>query len=296
MKKLTLFFTLLSSIVFSQSPYQDFIAALQDQNFEKQDSILKSWEASSPNDAELFTSYFNYYFMLSKQEVLSIDQKPKSNESLSISDSNGTKAFLNGITIYRDSLVQLGMNKIDQGLQLHPDRLDMLFGKIYVYGQTENWKDFTSTIVQAIDSSFNKNHQWLWTMNQPLPDSLNFFMDAIQDYQNQLYQTGNDSLLFNMREIAFKVLEHKPNDIPNLSNASITFMLMDENEKALEYLFKAEKIMPKDQVIIGNIAAAYKKLDNKKKAIKYYEKLIKIGDESTVQFAEEALLELKEKK
>lgn len=295
MKTTTLFLILLANLAIGQTQYQDFIAALQNKNFEKQDSILKDWEAKTPTEAELFTSYFNYYLMLSKEEVLSIDKAPNSNESLSISDSSGQKGYINQNLTFQDSLIELGINKINNGLELHSDRLDMIFGKVYVFGLTENWADFTSSVTDAIDSSYAKDHKWLWTLNQPLPDSLNFFMEAIQDYQNQLYQTGNDSLLYNMRSIANAVLKHNSYDIPSLSNISITYMLLGENEKALEYLFRAEKIIPDDPIIIGNIAAVYKKQGEKKKAIKYYEKLLTIGDDQTIQFAEESLLELNKK-
>jgi len=83
-----------------------------------------------------------------------------------------------------------------------------------------------------------------------------FFL-SIQSYQLRLYNTGNDDLLENMREIANEVLKHYPNHIPSLSNISISYLLTGKFDKAIETLLKAEKINPKDFIVLSNIAHGY---------------------------------------
>jgi len=83
-----------------------------------------------------------------------------------------------------------------------------------------------------------------------------FFL-SIQSYQLRLYNTGNDDLLENMREIANEVLKHYPNHIPSLSNISISYLVTGKFDKGIETLLKAEKINPKDFIVLSNIAHGY---------------------------------------
>ena len=119
------------------------------------------------------------------------------------------------------------------------------------------------------------------------------FLNALQDYQMQLYQTGKDDLLINMRQIANAVLEHYPNHIESLTNLSITHLLVGEIDKALKSLRKAEKINPEDYIVLSNIAHAYNLKKDKAKSIEYYEKVIQYGDEDTKQYAVETIKRLK---
>ena len=153
---------------------------------------------------------------------------------------------------------------------------------------------FTSEILKTIEFSAKNNNNWTWTNNEKYDSGEKEFLLGIQSYQLQLYNTGNDDLLKNMREIANKVLEHYPNHIESLSNLSITYLLTEEYDKGIEPLLKAEKINPKDYIVLGNIALGYKLKGDKEKAIEYYEKTVEYGDESAKEYAKQQLKELKE--
>jgi tetratricopeptide (TPR) repeat protein len=69
-------------------------------------------------------------------------------------------------------------------------------------------------------------------------------------------------------------------------------LLVNEYDKAIEILLKAEKINPKDAVILGNIAHSYQEKGNKKKAVEYYKKVIQYGDVENAQRARDQLKKL----
>jgi len=291
----TLIAILISHFGFSQDYQSDFQKYCQTNDTINQLNVLTKWNFANPKDAELYTSYFNYHFMKSKQEVLAISTDKPNGESLVLKDSlNQTAGFLGSKIHYNQTEFEKGLNKIDEGIKLYPNRLDMRFGKIYVLGEVSDWKNFTSEIIKTIKYSAKNNNNWTWTNNEKYDGNEKEFLLDIQNYQLKLYNTGNDDLLKNMREIANAVLEFYPNHIESLSNLSITYLLTGEYDKGIEPLLRAEKINPKDYIVLGNIAQGYKLKGDKKKAIEYYEKTAEFGDERSKIYAKQQIAELKE--
>lgn len=293
MKRFSSIFLLvcLSTLTFAQDYKADFTKHFQASDTAAQRQVLTRWEAQDPANPELFTCWFNYYFHLSKQERLVLGSRdPGEAEGLVLQDSTGENVgFLNSEIYYEPATVALAFKKIDEGIKLYPNRLDMWFGKIYVLGKIELWDDFTETIVLCIQQSKQNSNQWLWTNNQPRKDGEDFFLSSIQSYQLTIYNTEDDSLLVNMRTIANEVLKYYPNHIESLSNIAITYILTKEYDKGLEALLKAEQINPKDEIVIANIAHAYKLKGDKNASIQYYEKLLRSKDPDAVTFAKEQI-------
>jgi tetratricopeptide (TPR) repeat protein len=233
--------------------------------------------------------------MKSRQEVLALTTDQPNGESLVLKDSlNQDAGFLGSQIHYNQTELKKGLEKIEEGIKLYPNRLDMRFGKIYVFGQIPDWENFTSEILKTIEYSVKNKNNWTWTNNEKFDGNEKEFLLSIQDYQYQLYNTGEDSLLKNMREISMKVLEYHPNHVESLSNLSVTYLLTGEYDKGIEPLLRAEKINPKDYIVLGNIAQGYKLKGDKKKAIEYYEKTAEFGDEKAKEFVKQQIAELKQ--
>jgi tetratricopeptide (TPR) repeat protein len=164
-----------------------------------------------------------------------------------------------------------------------------------MFGELEDWKDFTTEIIKAVDYSAVIKNQWTWTDNKPQKDSKDFFLGSLQTYQLQLYNTNNDDLLDYMKQIAEAVLKYYPDHVESLSNLSIVYLIKKEYGKALESLLKAEKLAPTDYIVLNNIAQAYKLKGDYKNAIKYYELTEKYGDEQAKAYARQQMAELKKK-
>lgn len=283
-------FLILTNFSFGQDYKAQFDELCQEGDTIKQIELLKKWESEVPNNPELFTSYFNYYFLQSRQELFSMTTKQPKGESLQLQDSTGqTAGFLGSEMAYNQDILQKALEKINQGIMLFPDRLDMRFGKIYALGQIEDWENFTQEIVKTVQHSKKNNNQWTWTNNEKKENGKDFFLGSIQDYQLTLYETENDDLLVNMRTIANEILKTYPDHLESLSNISITYLLTGEYDKGIEALLKAEKIDPKDGVVLSNIAHGYKLKGDIDNSIKYYEKMLKLGDQRAVEFAKQQI-------
>ncbi|MCF2874320.1 MULTISPECIES: tetratricopeptide repeat protein [unclassified Tenacibaculum] len=296
MKKVfkTLIAVFIVQIGFSQEYQTEFLKHLKANDTINQLKVLTKWESINPKDPELYTSYFNYYFMKSQQEVLMMSSNRTAAESLVLKDSlNQTAGYIESKIHYDQIELEKAFHKISEAIELFPNRLDMRFGKIYALGEVLDWKNFTSEIIKTIKYSITNNNNWTWTNNEKYNSTTDEFLLDIQNYQLQLYNTGEVELLNNMREIAEEILKHYPNHIQSLSNLSITYLLTDQYDKAIEVLLKAEKIDPKDHIVLANIAQGYKLKGNKNKAIEYYKKTIEFGDQNAKEYAKQQIIELR---
>lgn len=291
---LALIFIVISG--YSQDYKAQFDKYLQDGDTTKQRELLTLWESKDPKNPELFTSYFNYYFFKSREEILTMSTNQHNGTSLELKDSLGKVAgFLGSEIVYNTELMQKALDKIDQGITLYPNRLDMRLGKIYAMSQTNNWESFTNEIIRAIQYSGVNNNQWTWTFNEKREDGKEILLGSIQDYQLNLYETQDNNLLKNMRSIAKEVLKIYPNHIESLSNISITYLLTGEYDKGIEVLMHAEKIVPNDPIVLSNIAHGYKLKGDFSNSIKYYQKMLQLNDPQVVEFAKQQIEELKKR-
>ena len=281
---------LISQIGFCQDFQSEFKKFFQANDTINQLKVLKEWKSASPQDAELFTSFFNYHFMRSRKEVLALTTEQPNGEMLVLTDSlNQTAGYLGSQIYYNQTELEKAFNKIDEGIKRYPNRLDMRFGKIYALGQIPDWDNFTSEIVKTVQHSVTNNNNWTWTNNESGKYGKDFFLSSLQDYQVQLYNTGNDDLLMNMRNIANEILKYYPNHVESLSNLSLTYMLTGEYDKGIEPLLRAETIDPKDYIVLSNLAQCYKLKHDKEKAIEYYKRTILYGDESAKEYAKQQI-------
>ncbi|MGG8494954.1 tetratricopeptide repeat protein [Tenacibaculum sp. TC6] len=286
---------LISQIGFSQDYELEFQKYCETNDTINQLKVLTKWKSDKPNNPELFMTYFKYYLIKSRKEVLELSTDKPNGERFIVKDSlNQTTGYLGSQIYYNQKELKKGLDKIDEGIKLYPNRLDMRFEKVYVLGEVEDWEGFTSEIIKIIKHSITNNNDWGWRYNKKYDGNEKEFLLDIQNFQLQLYNTGNDNLLKNMRQIANTILKYYPNHIESLSNLSITYLLTGEYDKGIEALVRAEKINPKDYIILGNLAQGYKLKGNKKKAIEYYQKVIDYGDDKAKEYAQQQIIELKE--
>ena len=294
--RIILILTLIANFGFAQNFHEKFKKSIEEKDTIQQLKILKEWESKNANDPELYTSYFNYYFAKSKTELISIDKNSNGKEGYQLKDSLGNVAgYMQSNNSYNEKFAKKGMEYIEKGILKFPKRLDMRFGKTYFLGENENYAEFTKEIIKIIEYSNVIKNEWNWTKDKKLEDAENFMLGAIQNYVTQLYNTGNDDLLENMKNIAETILKYYPNHIESLSNISVVHLIRKEFDKGLEYLQKAEKINPTDFVVLGNIAQAYKMKDDKINAIKYYELVKKYGNEDAKANSDENIKNLRKK-
>jgi len=265
----------------------------EDYNAKEVKEILEKWEKSNKNDVEYFIAAFNFYFRESQQELLQLskEEPTKNQDALVLTDSLGNKSgYLHSYVSKNDSLFTISQNIIDKAIALYPNRLDLRFGKIHTLGEFEKFDLFSNQILNTIDHSNKIKHKWLWSNDKILDDPENFFIDAIQGYQNTLFQAESDE---NLKKVAKKMYDTFPNDLYVISSYGVTFLIENKNEEALELYLKAEKINPDDTIVLSNIGLIYERLSDKKNAVKYYQKIEKVGDEQAKEMARKKINDLK---
>lgn len=302
MKKLitALVFTLVfaCNAIGQRNYYDQYNALVERDEMPEAYSILTLWakDTTANTSPEFYVSSFNYYVMQARQEVLSLTRTPNEGDYFQLQKEGDTipQAYLGASITYLPEYSTKAIDVIDQGIARYPNRMDLWFGKIYFLGKMMQYDAFTTEIVNVINQSAKNDNKWLWENNQPVKDGFENFSLSIQDYIGQLYETNDDSLLYNMLVIAEAMLKHYPNNVTNLSNASIYCMYKKDYNKALTYLLKAETIDPNDYIVINNIANCYFELNNKPQAIAYYKRYIALQPDNAA-YAERRLRELDSK-
>lgn len=283
----------LPNISYGQNFMKQFEELLSKKDTVGQIQLLNNWEKTNSNDPELYVAYYNYYVMRASEEVITLGNDPKGKEALKIvkedSLSGNPVAYMYSDTYYDRLLLYKAYSYIDKGIEKCPNRLDMRFGKIYMLGENKDYKNFTKEIIKTIEYSSVINNKWLWQGNAPVEDPQAFMLSSIQSYVLQLYNTGEDALLDNMKMIAECILKQYPEHIESLSNLSIVFLIRKQYDEALSTLARAEKINNKDYIILNNMAHAYKEKGDIPKAIEYYNLTIKYGDEEAQKYAKEEI-------
>lgn len=302
MKNISFFLLSLASTLLglhAQGFMQQFATLHTQKDTAAQRLLLQKWEQTTLNDPDLYVAYFNYYVSKAEHQVIELGQNPEGKEALRLTqqDAEGkevTAGFMYGGTFYQPDLVAKGIVWVRKGIELFPTRLDMRFGEAYMYTELKQWDSLTSVVIKTIDYGNTINNKWLWRDGEAMDDGKEAMLSSIQRYQYQMYQTGEDSLLENTRQISETILKYYPDHVESISNISVYYLLKENFDKALELMKKAEQYAPKDPIILGNIAYVYKHQNNIKMAILYYKKVIKYGDAESKDYAKEQLTKLKQ--
>jgi hypothetical protein len=290
---LLLAFTISSALLFGQTNAEKFKKLFATNDTAKIKLLLAEWEKANPNDPELYTAAINFYFSNSKQEIISIDNKQKANQSFQFTDSTGKVAgYINSTLGYNPEKLSKAIKYANTGIEKFPDRLDIRFGKCYVLGEIGDYDNFTKEVIKTVEYSRVNKNNWLWAGNKKEEDGEKTLLETIQSYLKQLYDTEDDNLLPNMIQIGEATLKYYSN-IEILSTTSVALMLTKNYDKGIEYLKLAEKINPKDFIVLNNIAQGYKLKGDKANAIKYYELTEKYGDEQAKKQARQNINDLK---
>lgn len=295
MKNKLLFILWVPFVNFGQNYKLDFNSKFnqKEYNATEIEGILNNWKKESTKDIDYFIAAFNFYFKESQNEIVQLTKEaPKDDtEALVLNDSLGNKAgYMYSNVSTNDSLFAISQNTIDSAIRLFPNRLDLRFGKIHTLGEVEKFDEFTTEIIKTIAYSATINHNWLWANDNNLEDPEHFFIDAMQSYQNTLFQIESDE---NLKKITKKMYEIFPNDIYVISSYGVTFLIEGKNNEALELYLKAEKINPNDTIVLNNIGLIYERLSDKNSALRYYKKITEIGNENEKLAAQKKINNLK---
>ena len=291
----TITLVILTNFAIAQTNYQKFISYTKAKDTTSIKKLLSNWESEKNIDAEFYVCALNYYFDKSHIEIISIESQPKNDgkDAIIVTAKDGKEYFMNSNSAFDEKLLSKTISYATEGIKKFPNRLDLRFGKCYILKEMQDYKNFTTELIQTIEYSQTNNNEWLWSENKKKENGKEFFLKTIYDYQAELYNTNNDNLLNNIIEIGTKTIQYYPTEIETISITAVAYTLQNNFDKAIEYLKIAEKLNEKDYIVLGNIAQTYKRKGDKENAIKYFELYKKYGDNQAKEDANKELNELK---
>ena len=296
MIKTALFLALVfcSTSLIGQTNYEQFKDLYGKGDTIRMATLLQQWARATPEDPELYTSQFNYYYVRSKHEGILLDPKQQSGNTLVVKDSTGkVVGYISEQVDFDTRLTDSAFLCIDLGIRKFPDRLDMRFGKCYLLSEMGRFDKLTVELIDIVNYSKTNHCNWYWMDNEKLDSAQGFMLGTIHNYLTRLYSAEDDAMLQQIKQIGDVTLRVYPDCIEILSMNAVANIILKDYDAALGYLQRAEKLDPHDFIVLGNLAQAYLRKGDKPNAIKYFQLTQTYGDEDAKKEAAEYLKKLK---
>ena len=274
------------------------------EEFERKDTlklkeILQKWQNDSPEDADLHASWFNFYLLRAITETMQITTAPpvSNEEALVLTDSLGNEVgYMYGAVRQDSVLLEKAYDWLDKGIQKHPDRLDLRYGKITCLLGRGDYKRFLKDVQSALDYSLVIKNHWKWTLDEQLPieEGQEIFLNGMQDYFVSCFEANTSESESAAMELVKMVLKYYPDDMKFRTNQATVYYMKGEYVVALQQYLNLLEDYPNDTILLGNIAYIYTLKEDKPNAIRYYQRMLEVGNEEEKEFARKNIQELKD--
>ena len=187
--------SLAGSITAQNNWYERYRECINDSSLEYSRQVIEQWEQAEPESPDVYAAWFNYYYKMSRDEVMQMTPIPPEDgrQALEFEDSTGAPVYMYEAQVFDDSLLAIANEKIDKAISLYPDRLDLPFGKLATFFMLEDYDSAMPVLHQVIERSHLNGNQWLWTLNTPVgEDGETMFKSSMQDYFSRLFDADLD--------------------------------------------------------------------------------------------------------
>ena len=292
--KLFLFLLLLPLSLSAQGYEELFIKAFQTNDTLSMKKVINLWQQAQSNDPELYTAKFNYYVYLAQNRSIEISYDEPEGEYTPYFDSiNNLQAYLIESISFNPLKLEPGITIIDSALALYPNRLDLYFGKIYVFGESNQYERQFYTALQMLEQNKKNPSDWLWYKNETIDNVKEFFLSNVQSFLLSLFEIGSPDLLAIIRDISMALSEQYPQETMPLANIGSSYAMVGDYEQALTWFLKADKLQPNEVVILVNLARLYELTNKRDEAMAAYQKILIYGDSEHREYANQNLQRLK---
>lgn len=257
------------------------------------ETLLLRWENDFPDDVDMLTGKFSYYFnkcqsesMVRKDATRYLGAKP----ALTLKDSLGADVNYFREIFYDDSLFALSAASIDRAIKLAPERLDLRFNRLtaLLAYEKESPDMTTSSLKALIDYNCTSHPSWNY-LGSPADDD--DFKSAVQEYCYSLYSVGSPAAFEAFRTISEKMLSYYKDDPLFTGNIGTYYLIYKKDSKqALKYYNKVLKKHPDDYTAIKNCVLLSRQDGNVKQEKKYLPMLIKNAQSDAERAAAEGRL------
>lgn len=244
------------------------------------ETVLNNWAAVAPDDVNMLTGRFSYYFAKSQRtEVVQKEQGKFMGAApvLVLKDSTGTDVNYFQETFYNDSLYTLSMKYLDRAIRLDSDRLDLRFLKAtaLVAYEKESPDMALAYLEKLADENVLVDGQWEYP-GVEMSDTL--FCSLMQEYCYTFFNIGSKGAYSAFYRLSEKMLGYYPDEVVFMDNMGSYYLVAENDSKtAMKYYSKVLKKAPDDYTAIKNSVLIARKQKNTKMEKKYLEKLAGIS-------------------
>lgn len=258
------------------------------------ETLLDRWAAAYPDDVQMLTGKFSYWF--SKSQTLQLvpkDQQKFLGETPTVvlKDSTGANVNYFQETMYDDELFGEAQKALDKAIQLYPDRLDLRFLKVAsLIGYEKESPDMALSSLKSL-MIYNATQHPKW--EYPGVDNVDneFFSAALQEYCYLFFRYGTPATYEAFKELSEQMLTYEPKNVLFLDNiGSYWLVARKDNKTAMKYYSKVLKIKADDLTAIKNIIILARNSNNVKLEKKYLPQLIKYTQDEKEKITAQARL------
>ena len=258
------------------------------------ETLLDRWAAAYPDDVQMLTGKFSYWF--SKSQTLQLvpkDQQKFLGETPTVvlKDSTGANVNYFQETMYDDELFGEAQKALDKAIQLYPDRLDLRFLKVAsLIGYEKESPDMALSSLKSL-MIYNATQHPKW--EYPGVDNVDneFFSAALQEYCYLFFRYGTPATYEAFKELSEQMLTYEPKNVLFLDNiGSYWLVARKDNKTAMKYYSKVLKIKADDLTAIKNIIILARNSNNVKLEKKYLPLLINYTQDEKEKITAQARL------
>ena len=155
---------------------------------------LEEWEAQDPKNVDLCTCWSNLYLSRSLVSPLQLNipqgegmynmEVDKESQMITLKDSLGNiKGYITpGQTFFSVEYFDKAIAKLDEGLALNPNRLDIWMGKTHAFLMKKDFDKACQNIFLTLRRAKEVGNGWLWTENGPLKEKSFESLSSMTDY------------------------------------------------------------------------------------------------------------------
>lgn len=258
------------------------------------ETLLDRWAAAYPDDVQMLTGKFSYWF--SKSQTLQLVPKDQQkflgeNPAVVLKDSTGANVNYFQETMYDDEMFGEAQKALEKAIQLYPDRLDLRFLKVAsLIGYEKESPDMALSSLKSL-MIYNATQHPKW--EYPGVDKVDneFFSAALQEYCYLFFRYGTPATYEAFKELSQQMLTYEPKNVLFLDNiGSYWLVARKDNKTAMKYYSKVLKIKADDLTAIKNIIILARNSNNVKLEKKYLPQLIKYTQDEKEKIKAQARL------
>ena len=261
------------------------------------ETLLDSWAAAEPDDAEMLTAKFNFWLTKGQgSEVVAKSEKRYLglDPVIALKDSSDADVYYYEVLKYDDECFREAIASVDRAIAMYPERLDFRFMKAnaYLSYERESPDMALANLLSLIYDFMGSKTQW--TYGGESADS-DFFAAAMQEYCISFYTLGTSGSYEAFRKLSEQMLRHCPDSPDFMTNMGSYHMLVKKDYKtAIKYYEKVLKKHPDNYTSIKNGVLASRRMGNVKLEKKYLRMLMEHGSD-TERLQAQARLEMLQK-